>query len=182
MSYEATEPGLVFCFILGCLCFFVLYLVVYFPMCSSFPSVLWCFWPVKGKDNPFRKPVSEMTYTVLGGTLNPTQPTNPSETVSEELGKCRRPPTKGMINCVMYVFVSTCMCVCIGRRQIAWVQYGCNVHQWFIWHYSRCCYCHTSPQLSLYCATTQLIAYSHQLIIIMTAPMNIHSTVIIMYF
>ena len=33
------------------------------------------FWPVKGKDNPFRKPVSEMTYTVSGGTLNPTQPT-----------------------------------------------------------------------------------------------------------
>ena len=59
--------------------FFVLYLVVYFPMCSSslqcFDAVGSVFWPVKGKDNPFRKPVSEMTYTVSGGTLNHSQPT-----------------------------------------------------------------------------------------------------------
>ena len=41
-----------------------------------FDAVGLVFWPVKWKDNPFRKPVSEMIYTVSGGTLNPTQPTN----------------------------------------------------------------------------------------------------------
>ena len=45
------------------------------PALQFFDAVGLVFWPVKGKDNPFRKPVSEMTYmyTVSGGTLNPTQ-------------------------------------------------------------------------------------------------------------
>jgi len=37
-------------------------------------AVGWVFWPVKGKENPYRKPVSEMTYNVFDGTLNPAQP------------------------------------------------------------------------------------------------------------
>jgi len=28
---------------------------------------------LKGKENPYRKPVSEMTYNVFGVTLNPAQ-------------------------------------------------------------------------------------------------------------
>ena len=28
---------------------------------------------VKGKEYPYRKPVSDMTYNVFGGTLNPAQ-------------------------------------------------------------------------------------------------------------
>jgi len=31
---------------------------------QCFDAVGLVFWPVKGKDNPFRKPVSEMTYIV----------------------------------------------------------------------------------------------------------------------
>jgi len=58
--------------------FFVLYLVLLFPIYSIIPSVYWCCWlgllTCKGKENPYRKPVSEMTYNVFGGTLNPAQP------------------------------------------------------------------------------------------------------------
>jgi len=41
----------------------------------STSTALWVFSPVKGKENPYRKPVSEMTYNVFSGTLNPAQPT-----------------------------------------------------------------------------------------------------------
>ena len=80
VSYKATEPGLVLFFTLKLFVFFVLYLVVYFPIRSIIPSVYWCCWlgvltcKTKGKENPYRKPVSEMTYNVFGGTLNPAHP------------------------------------------------------------------------------------------------------------
>ena len=51
-----------------------MFIFLYVPVSlQCFDAVGLVFWPVKVKDNPFRKPVSEMTYTVSGGTLNPTQ-------------------------------------------------------------------------------------------------------------
>jgi len=44
--------------------------IPFFLQCSD--AVDWDCEPVKGKENPFRKPVSKKTYTVFSGTLNPT--------------------------------------------------------------------------------------------------------------
>jgi len=53
-------------------CFWDTVYVWLFLQCID--AVGWVFLPVKGKENPYKKPVSEMTYNVFGGTLNHAQP------------------------------------------------------------------------------------------------------------